>query len=207
MPTGESSIPISLIRDAAEALLKRPGARICPEGNQRPIEGLSTEYCATVYVAGTREALSWRVTQPVKGSHDSCSPLLDVEDDDYPSSHVWVVGYLHNHPCATAPSSRDLAAWPTDSFNPYVAMAEVRLIPGNPAPAFHGHTSIEMASVVVAERQDGARIYLRYFPTGEIQQWSESRATWIRVGRCSPRDRSRLGNKPVCDEPLRVFAE
>ena len=207
LSAGDNSIPISLIRAAADALLRRPGARVCHPEKQKPIVGLSTEYCSTIYVAGTRDSLSWRVTEPVKGSHESCFPFRDVKDDDYPASQIWVVGYIHNHPCATAPSSRDLAAWPTEGFNPYVAMAEVRLIPGNPAPALYKNAMVEMASALVAERQDGTRIFLRYFPTGEIQQWSQSQTDWVLVGRCSPVERTRFGGKPQCNEPLRVLHE
>ncbi|MFL5351134.1 hypothetical protein [Archangium sp.] len=207
MPTGDTSIPISLIRDAAEGLLKRPGAKVCDPVTQRPIVGLSTEYCSTVYAAGNRDSLSWRVTEPVRGSHDSCSPFFAVKDDDYPASQVWVVGYIHNHPCAATPSSRDLGSWPTDEFNPYVAMAEVRLVPGNPAPAVHEGMAIEMASALVAERQDGTRVFLRYFPTGEIQQWSQAKAGWVTLGRCSPRERTSFGSAPRCDGLLQLLHE
>jgi hypothetical protein len=40
-------------------------------------------------------------------------------------------------------------------------MAEVRLYPGNPRPAIYKNTAIEMASALVAERQDGARLFIR----------------------------------------------
>jgi hypothetical protein len=207
MPTGDSSIPIALLRDVADALLQRPGARVCDPVTQRPIVGLSTEYCSTVYVAGDRNALSWRVTEPVKGTHNSCSPFFTVRDDDYPASQVWVVGFIHNHPCAAMPSSKDLRAWPTDAFDPYVAMAEVRLIPGNPAPAFYKNAPVEMASALVAERQDGTRVFLRYFPTGEVQQWSDARAGWVALGRCTPRAGNPFTTAPQCDEPLRLLRE
>jgi hypothetical protein len=208
MPTGDTSIPISLLRDVADALLKLPGAKVCDSVNQRPIVGLSTEYCSTVYVAGDRDALSWRVTEPIMGDHDSCNPLFVVKDEDYPSSQVWVVGYIHNHPCGSAPSSIDLSAWPTDAFNPYVAMAEVRLVPGNPAPAVHRDMAIEMASARVAERQDGTRIFLRYFPTGEVQQWSDVNARWVTLGTCAPRAPSPLGTAPRCsDGALQLLRE
>jgi hypothetical protein len=187
MPTGDASIPISLLRDVAEALLRLPGAKACDPGTRRPIVGLSTEYCSTVYVAGSRDSLSWRVAEPVRGSHAACKPFFTVKDDDLPSSQVWVVGYIHNHPCAAAPSSQDLSVWPTDALKPFAAMAEVRLIPGNPAPAVFKDIAIEMASALVAERQDGTRFFLRYFPTGEVQQWSEARARWVTLGTCTPR--------------------
>jgi hypothetical protein len=187
MPTGDTSIPIALLRDTADALLKRPGAKVCDPVTQRPIVGLSTEYCSTIYVAGDRDSLSWRVSEPVGGNHESCRPFFAVKDDDYPSSQVWVVGYVHNHACAANLSSRDLSAWPTDALDPFVAMAEVRLTPGNPAAAIHKDTAIEMASAVVAERQDGTRVFLRYFPTGEIQQWSEIQGHWVTLGKCAPR--------------------
>ncbi|MGZ3457375.1 MAG: hypothetical protein ACXU86_02600 [Archangium sp.] len=204
MPTGDTSIPITLLRDVADALLKRPGARVCDPVNQRPIVGLSTEYCSTLYVAGNRNSLSWRVTEPLRGSHELCRPRFEVKDDDYPSSQVWVVGYVHNHPCGAPPSSKDLRAWPTDAFDPYVAMAEVRLIPGNPAPGIYKDTGIEMASALVAEHQDGTRVFLRYFPTGEIQQWSAAKASWITLSRCTP---GRDGRAPQCDKPLRLLLE
>jgi hypothetical protein len=204
MPTGDTSIPIALIRDVADALLKRPGAKVCDPVNQRPIVGLSTEYCSTVYVAGDRDSLSWRVTEPVRGDHNSCRPRFAVQDDDYPASQVWVVGYIHNHPCGAPPSSFDLSAWPTDAFDPYVAMATVRLIPGNPAPSVYKNTAIELASALVAERQDGTRVFLRYFPTGEVQQWSNAKGGWLTLGRCTPR---RGGQAPSCDKPLRLWRE
>jgi proteasome lid subunit RPN8/RPN11 len=207
MPTGDTSIPITLLQDVADALLKRPGARVCDWINQRPIVGLSTEYCSTVYVAGNRDSQSWRVTEPIKGDHDSCDPLFAVKDDDYPASQVWVMGYVHNHPCSAPPSSKDLSAWPTDGFNPWVAMAEVRLIPGNPAPAVYKDTSIEMASALVAERQDGTRVFLRYFSTGEVQQWSNARAGWVTLGRCVPRRNSSFKTTPQCNEPLQLLRE
>lgn len=208
MPTGDTSIPIGLIRDVAEALLKRPGAKVCEPSTQRPIEGLSTEYCATVYVAGSRDSLSWRVTEPIKGTHQSCETGFAVRDDDYTSSQVWVVGYVHNHPCGAPPSASDLSVWPTDAFKPYVAMAEMRLIPGNPAPAVHGKTAIEMASALVAERQDGSRIFLRYFPTGEIQQWSQRKSDWVTLDFCSPPEASRFGRTPQCRHgALRLLRE
>jgi hypothetical protein len=85
-------------------------------------------------------------------------------------------------------------------------MVEVRLIPGNPAPAVYKSIGIEMASAVVAERQDGTRIYLRYFPTGEIQQWSDARAGWATLGFCAPRA-SRKRSVLQCDRPLRIENE
>ncbi len=214
MPTGDTSIPIALLRDVADALLKRPGAKVCERLTQRPIVGLSTEYCATVYVAGNRDSLSWRVTEPTTGNHESCEPFDVVVDGDYPASQVWVVGFVHNHPCGAPPSSKDLSAWPTNAFNPYVAMAEFRLIAGNrtasgePNPAVHEDTAIEMASAVVAELQDGTRVFLRYFPTGEVQQWSKVKAGWITLGTCSPRGVSR-SRTPRCspEESLQLLRE
>lgn len=214
MPTGDTSIPIALLRDVADALLKLPGAKVCDSLNQRPIVGMSTEYCSTVYVAGNRHSLSWRVTEPVGGNHERCEPFYVVEDADYPASQVWVVGYVHNHPCGTPPSSKDLRNWPTDAFNPYVAMAEFRLIAGNrtasgdPGPAVHENTAIEMASAVVAELQDGTRVFLRYFPTGEVQQWSNVKVGWVTLGTCSPRRASRA-QTPQCspEEPLQLLRE
>ncbi|WNG52170.1 hypothetical protein F0U60_01680 [Archangium minus] len=204
MPTGDTSIPIDLLRDVANALLQRPGATVCDQATKRPIVGLSTEYCSTVYVAGDRDSLSWRVTEPIQGSHNGCRPLFAVKDDDHPAPQVWVVGYIHNHPCGAPPSSQDLGSWPTDTFDPYVAMAEVRMIPGNPVPAVHKNTSIEMASALVAERQDGTRIFLRYFPTGEIQQWSAAGASWVTLAHCAPRRDARA---PQCDEPPQLLRE
>lgn len=204
LPTGDPSIPIHLLRDVANALLGRPGAKVCEPLSKRPIAGLSTEYCATVYVAGDRDTMSWRVSEPSRGNHESCRPYSEVQDDDYPAAQVWVVGYIHNHPCGAPPSSLDLRAWPTDTFKPHVAMAEVRLIPGNPAPAVYKGTGIEMASALVAERQDGVRIFLRYFPTGEIQQWSAIKDGWVTLGRCSP---LRTHRAPQCDQPLRLLSE
>jgi hypothetical protein len=214
MPTGDTSIPISLLRDVADALLKLPGAKVCEPLTQRPIVGLSMEYCSTVYVAGNRGSLSWRVTKPVRGNHEGCRPRLAVKDEDFPISQVWIVGFVHNHPCGAPPSARDLSAWPTDAFNPAVAMAEFRLIVGNltasgePDPAVHENTAIEMASAVVAELQDGTRIFLRYFPTGEVQQWSNMKAGWVTLGTCSPRGVSR-SQTPRCspDEPLQLLRE
>lgn len=131
-----------------------------------------------------------------------------MRDDDYPSSQVWVVGYVHNHPCGAPPSSNDLGTWPTNAFNPFVAMAEVRLIPGNPNPAIHKNTAIEMSSALVAERQDGTRIFLRYFPTGEVQQWSTANDGWVTLGRCAPRGAESHGRTPRCtEEPLRLLQE
>ncbi len=204
MPTGDTSIPIDMLRDVADALLKRPGATVCDPMTKRPIVGLSTEYCSTIYVAGDHDSLSWRVTEPIQGGHNSCRPLFAVQDSDHPASQVWVVGYIHNHPCGATPSSRDLGAWPPDTFDPYVAMAEVRLVPGNPAPAVYKNTGVEMASALVAELQDGTRIFLRYFPTGEIQQWSAARAGWVTLGHCAPRSDDRA---PQCHEPLRLLRE
>jgi hypothetical protein len=111
MPTGDTSIPIALLRDVADALLKLPGAKVCDPLTRRPIVGLSTEYCSTIYVAGDRDALSWRVTEPAEGTHNRCNPFFAVKDDDYPPSQVWVVGYVHNHVCAAAPSSRRAPGW------------------------------------------------------------------------------------------------
>jgi hypothetical protein len=83
-------------------------------------------------------------------------------------------------------------------------MAEVRLIPGNPAPVRYKETPIEMASAVIAERQDGSRLFLRYFPTGEIQQWSAVRNRWMTLGRCAP---GRRGRPTQCDQLLRPLSE
>jgi hypothetical protein len=209
MPTGDTSIPIELLRDVGDALLKRGGAKVCDPSGQRPIVGMSTEYCLTVYVAGDRNNLSWRVTEPIEGDHGTCSSFWVVKDEDYASSQVWVVGYIHNHPCAAGPSSKDMGAWPTDRFDPYVAMAEVRLIPGNPAPAFYKDTAVEMASALVAERQDGTRVFLRYFPTGEVQQWSRANEAWVTLGFCSPRGNDLRRNPPPrCnEEPLKLLHE
>jgi len=207
MPTGDTSITIALLRDVADALLKRPGATVCDPLTRRPIAGLSTEYCSTVYIAGDSESLSWRVSEPIRGDHFSCTPFSEVKDADHPSSRVWVVGYIHNHPCGTPPSSNDLAAWPTDAFKPYVSMASVRLISGNPVPAIHGNVAIEMASALVAERPDGTRLFLRYFPTGEVQQWSNARSGWVTLGTCAPRGSSRSRTPRCSTEPLQLLRE
>ncbi len=215
MPTGDTSIPIDLLRDVADALLELPGAKVCGSVEQRPIVGLSTEYCSTVYVVGDRNSLSWRVTEPTKGNHERCRPSFAVEDDDYPASQVWVVGYVHNHLCGSPPSSNDLARWPQDAFDAYVAMAEVRLIPsngqpGNPVPAAYKNTGIDMASAIVAERPDGTRVYLRYFTTGEVEQWSDARAGWVSLGACAPRlpDSRNRPRPPQCSpEPLHLLRE
>ena len=209
MPTGDTSIPIALLRDVADALLKRPGAKVCDPVTQRPIVGLSTEYCSTIYVAGDSSSLSWRVSEPIGGNHKACRPFFAVKDDDYPPSQVWVVGYVHNHVCAAAVSSDDLSLWPTDAFDPFVAMAEVRLVPGNPSPAGHGGAAIEMASAIVAERQDGTRVFLRYFPTGEVQQWSVGRDRWITLGTCAPSGPTRSRSEvPQCrDGSLHLLSE
>lgn len=197
MPTGDTSIPIAFLRDVAQALLKRPGAKVCDPQTRQPMVGLSTEYCSTVYVAGEPGSLSWRVTEPRQGDHRSCKTSSEVKDEDYLPSQVWVVGYIHNHPCAALPSSVDLGAWPTDAFDPYVAMTEVRLIPGNPAPALYQGVAIEMASALVAERQDGTRIFLRYFPTGEVQQWSDAKGPLAHTGALWPSWREQLGLGPA----------
>jgi hypothetical protein len=118
MPTGDTSIPIALLRDVADALLERPGAKVCDPATRRPIDGLSTEYCSTVYVAGNRDSLSWRVTEPVKGTHNSCEPFFVVKDDDHPPSQVWIVGYIHNHPCAAPPPPMTSAPDPLTRSNP-----------------------------------------------------------------------------------------
>jgi hypothetical protein len=208
MPTGDTSIPIELLRDVGDALLKRGGAKVCDPNTKLPIVGLSTEYCLTVYVAGDRDSLTWRVTEPIEGNTQTCSPFFVVRDEDYPSSQVWVVGFIHNHPCAAGPSSDDLALWPTDKFDPYVAMAEIRLIPGNPIPAFYKNIAIEMAAALVAERQDGTRVLLRYFPTGEVQQWSKDKSGWATLGFCAPRGEQSSALTPQCDqEPLKLLRE
>jgi len=208
MTAEETSIPIGLLRDVASALLKRAGAKVCDPSTRRPIVGLSMEYCSTVYVAGEGDSLSWRVTEPVDGGFDSCRPSSDVKDADYPASQVWVVGYVHNHPCAATPSSKDLTQWPTDAFDPYVSMAEVRMIPGNPTPVIHQNKAIEMASALVAERQDGTRLFLRYFTTGEVQQWSEAKSQWILLDRCIPRQANPFTSMPQCSHgPLRLLRE
>jgi hypothetical protein len=84
MPTGDTSIPSSLLRDVADALLKLPGAKVCDWATQRPIVGMSTEYCSTVYGAGDSDSLSWRVSEPVAGNHNKCRPFFAVKDEDYP---------------------------------------------------------------------------------------------------------------------------
>jgi hypothetical protein len=93
-----------------------------------------------------------------------------------------------------------------EALNPYAAMAEVRLIPGNPAPAVYKTTAIEMASALLVERPNGTRIYLRYFPTGEVQQWSEAKANWVTLAICTPQGNSRE-RTPRCDRPLEFLEE
>jgi hypothetical protein len=209
LSTGDLAIPIGFLRDVADALLKRPGATVCDPARRLPIKGLSTEYCATVYVAGPPDSMSWRVSEPIQGDHETCNPFFAVEDADHPSSRVWVVGYVHNHPCGAAPSSADLSLWPTDAFDPAVSMTELRMIPGNPAPAVFQGEGIQMSSALVAERQDGSRFFLRYFPTGEVQQWSQSKTNWVTLGRCTPRRASPPFNSaPQCiPGALRVLHE
>jgi hypothetical protein len=208
MPSGDTSIPIALLRDVADGLLRLPGAKVCDPASKKPIIGLSMEYCSTIYVAGTQDSLSWRVSEPVAGNHDSCRPFFAVTDADYPLSQLWVVGYVHNHPCGATLSSKDLSAWPTDVFQPFVAMAEVRLVAANPAPALYKNTAIQMASAVVAERQDGTRVMLRYFPTGEVQQWSNFKARWVTLGICAPSASPFGKGTPQCREgSLQVLRE
>jgi hypothetical protein len=67
--------------------------------------------------------------------------------------------------------------------------------------------AIEMASAMVAERQDGTRVFLRYFPTGEVQQWSQTKNRWVTLGTCSPH-RSDRRRPPNCGTgPLRLLNE
>lgn len=197
MPTGDVSVPIDLLRDVADALLRLPGAKTCDPVSQRPIVGLSTEYCSAVYVAGTRDSLSWRVTEPIRGTHNGCKPPSEVVDSEHPAGQIWIVGYIHNHPCGTPPSTLDLKVWPTDAFRGKPAMTEYRMIPGNPAPAMFKGQAILMASALVAERSDGTRVFLRYFPTGEIEQWSKVERGWHLLGTCIPTS-TRYSSAPLC---------
>ncbi|WP_244224743.1 hypothetical protein [Corallococcus sicarius] len=83
----------------------------------------------------------------------------------------------------------------------------VRLVPGNPAPALFKRVAIEMASALVAERADGTRVYLRYFPTGEVEQWSGRRRRWVLLGICAPMV-SRFDAAPQCTKgPLQLLRE
>jgi hypothetical protein len=75
------------------------------------------------------------------------------------------------------------------------------------APASYKDTPIEMASALVAERQDSTRIILRYFPTGEIQQWSDARAGWVSLGVCAPSATTSRDRTPQCKEPPRLLRE
>ncbi|WP_257979563.1 hypothetical protein [Corallococcus exiguus] len=207
MPTGDVTIPIDLLRDVADALLKLPGAKTCDPSSQRPIVGLSMEYCSTVYVAGTEDALSWRVTKPLRGSYNGCQPSSDVTDSEHSAEQIWIVGYIHNHPCGTPPSTLDLTVWPTDAFAGKPALAEFRMIPGNPAPAMFKGQALLMASALVAERTDGSRVFLRYFPTGEIEQWSQQERRWRLLGTCIP-TRTRYNSAPLCrDGAVQLLAE
>jgi hypothetical protein len=207
MPTGDVTIPIDLIKDVADALLRLPGAKACDPVSQRPIVGLSMEYCSTVYVAGTEDALSWRVTKPLRGSASGCQPSSDVTDSDHPAERIWIVGYVHNHPCGTPPSTLDLTLWPSDAVTSQTAMAEFRMIPGNPAPAMFKGEAVLMASALVTERKDGSRVFLRYFPTGEIEQWSQQERRWRLLGTCIP-TRSHYSSVPLCrDGAIQLLAE
>jgi len=86
-------------------------------------------------------------------------------------------------------------------------MVQVRLIPGNPAPALFKNMPIEMASALVAERADGRRLFVRYFPTGEIQQWSETRSRWVTLGTCAPANNRRSRTLRCDNEPLELLDE
>ena len=156
MPTGDTSIPISLLRDVADALLKLPGAKVCDWADATAHRGHVHGVLLDGLCGGDGDSLSWRVPSPSRETTRHVTPFFAVKDDDYPPSQVWVVGYVHNHLCAAPPSSRDLGHG-LRTVQPLVAMAEVRLWPGNPAPARYKNTAIEMASALVAERQDGTR--------------------------------------------------
>lgn len=71
---GDTSIPISLLRDVADALLERPGAKVCDPVTQRPIVGLSTEYCSTVYVASHRRGSTVEPCESRLVTLGSCAP-------------------------------------------------------------------------------------------------------------------------------------
>jgi hypothetical protein len=86
-------------------------------------------------------------------------------------------------------------------------MTPIRLIPGNPAPAMYKNTAVEMASALVAERPDGTRIFLRYFPTGEVQQWSQARNDWVTLGTCAPRISSRSRTPQCSNGSLQLLKE
>lgn len=64
-----------------------------------------------------------------------------------------------------------------------------------------------MASALVAVQKDGSRVFLRYFPTGEIEQWSQRERRWRLLGTCVP-TRTRYSSAPLCrDGAIQLLAE
>jgi len=106
-----AGVPDALVLPTLTALMELPGgAGACDASTGRPRPD-ATEYCVAIY----RTPEDWRVSWPLRNvanASGTCQPPRGgVEDADF-GRDLPILGYAHNHPCGSGPSSQDLGVWP-----------------------------------------------------------------------------------------------
>ncbi|RKG97237.1 hypothetical protein D7V97_34580 [Corallococcus sp. CA053C] len=201
--THASVVPDDLIIPTLHALLALPGAvDACDASTGRPRPEAS-EYCVAIYRTPSDWRVSWPVRNTVKSAGSCHPPFGGVDDADY-GNDLPVLGYAHNHPCASDVSNQDLSTWPmVKSEGAWVVVAYGTTPGGRLARDERGQVIPAWGWLATGHR-DAPRFY-KWNQEGQVYRWDGGRKQWNFQARCTPRPSSMFrpeGVLPDCSAAL-----
>lgn len=192
---GGPTPPEVMVVQALRELLTLPGATHCETGAP---SALSAEYCTAIY----RTPVDWRVSWPVRNlqrEQSACTPPYGGVDDSAYGRATYVVGFAHNHPCDSLPSTNDISVFPVALIQgawEAVQFAtdhegKALLLDGKPIP---------IAGWLITPK---GRIF-RWDAGGQVDDWDAGGQQWRHIARCIAPEQSTLGYQPPrCTPQLR----
>jgi hypothetical protein len=180
-------VPNDLVLSLLKGLMMLPGgADACDPITGRP-RADATEYCVAVY----RTPEDWRVSWPIRnftGERGFCEPPFGGVDDTDFGREVFIVGFAHNHPCGTGPSSPDLRVFPAmkERDGNWTMVGYAVTPAGKPARDAQGQFIPAWAWLATGHVDDP--VFYKWNMDGQVFTWREDKKNWEFLATCEPQE-------------------
>ncbi|WP_244219695.1 hypothetical protein [Corallococcus interemptor] len=200
------TIPDDLVLPTLRALMTLPGAVDACDPNTGGPRPDAAEYCVALY----KTPQDWRVSWPIRNlvkERSSCQPPFGGVDDESFGRSPFIIGFAHNHPCATRMSSEDLTQFPAVKMADGLwTMVSYAASPDGQLARDSRNRLIPAWAWLATGHKDEPRLY-KWNPAGEVFQWNEATARWEFQANCHPQEASGMRSPrmllPRCSPELK----
>ncbi|RUO89333.1 hypothetical protein D7Y11_30820 [Corallococcus sp. AB018] len=200
------AIPDDLVLPTLRALMSLPGASDACDPNTGGPRPDASEYCVALY----KTPQDWRVSWPIRNlmkERSSCQPPFGGVDDESFGRNLPIIGFAHNHPCATSMSSDDLTRFPAMKMEDGLwTMVSYAASPDGQLARDSRNRLIPAWAWLATGHKDEPRFY-KWNPAGEVFQWNEDKALWEFQANCHPQEASGMRSPrmllPRCSPELK----